>query len=103
MAWARKKTHKNLEEKKKAMFFNFFQYHCSYLNSNGNKKMSKTFLRMPQVMVMTGLKRSTIYALITKNQFPKPVKLTKTAAAWVESEIAEWNDDRIAERDNEAA
>lgn len=33
------------------------------------------FLRMPTVMRMTGLGRSTIYRLIAEHKFPSPVRL----------------------------
>jgi prophage regulatory protein len=39
---------------------------------------------------LTGLSRSTIYDLMAKGQFPRPVRLTAKAVAWPESAIAEW-------------
>jgi prophage regulatory protein len=56
-------------------------------------------LRLPEVEVMTGLKHSIIYELISQGSFPPPVELTATARGWVESEIDDWLDQRIAERD----
>lgn len=44
-------------------------------------------LRLPQVSAMTGLARSTIYALIATGEFPAPFKLTPAASAWLESDI----------------
>jgi prophage regulatory protein len=48
------------------------------------------YLRRPAVEAMTGLSRSTIYDLMAKGEFPKPVKLTAKAVAWPESAIADW-------------
>jgi prophage regulatory protein len=48
------------------------------------------YLRRPAVEAMTGLARSTIYDLIARGEFPRPVKLTGKAVAWPESAIADW-------------
>jgi prophage regulatory protein len=56
-------------------------------------------LRMPTVMQLTGLARSTIYALIADNKFPRQVKVSENTAAWLASEIDSYLADRIAERD----
>jgi prophage regulatory protein len=45
---------------------------------------------MAAVQAVTGLARSTIYNLLAKGDFPRPVKLTGRAVAWPESSIAEW-------------
>ena len=47
-------------------------------------------LRRPAVEELTGLSRSSIYDLMAKNAFPRPVRLTGKAVAWPESAIAEW-------------
>ncbi|MFQ6755323.1 AlpA family transcriptional regulator [Cereibacter sphaeroides] len=53
-------------------------------------------LRRPAVEEATGLSRSAIYELMSKGQFPRPVKLTGKAVAWPESAIAEWLAERAA-------
>ena len=60
--------------------------------------MHDKMLRRPIVENMTGLGRSTIYDLMAKGQFPRPVKLTGRAVAWPESEVAAWLESRKAER-----
>ena len=52
-------------------------------------------LRLPTVTRITGLARSTIYKLISQNQFPVPVKLSKRAVAWLQSEIDDWVTSRV--------
>ncbi len=47
-------------------------------------------LRLPEVEITSGLKRSTIYKKIKEGVFPPPVKLTERSSAWRESEIQEW-------------
>ena len=53
-----------------------------------------TFLRMPMVVRMTGLARSTIYRLIAKNKFPGPVQLGECAVAWRRTDLDRWSEDR---------
>lgn len=63
--------------------------------------MQQNLLRLPQVKARTGLSRSCIYEAITEGRFPRPVKITARASAWVESEIQKWIDERIKERGGE--
>lgn len=58
--------------------------------------MADTFLRLPEVKHRTGLSRSTIYAAVSAGEFPKPVRLTERTIAWVESDVQDWIDARIA-------
>ncbi len=60
-------------------------------------------MKLRAVIETTGVSRSHIYALAQKGQFPKPVKLTERSSAWVASEVQEWIDTRIAQRDMEVA
>ncbi len=58
--------------------------------------MIERHLRCPEVQRVTGLSRSTVYDLIAKGLFPRPVKLTNKAVAWPEGVIAEWLAQRAA-------
>ena len=57
--------------------------------------------KLPQVLAKTGLSKSLLYALAQKGEFPKPIKLSERSSAWVESEVNDWIDARIAARDLE--
>lgn len=61
-------------------------------------------IRIQQVMHLTGLSRSYLYALTAKGEFPKSVTLIPggSSKGWVEAEIHEWVDQRISDRDMEA-
>jgi prophage regulatory protein len=61
--------------------------------------MLRRILRLPQVVEATGETRSTIYKRIAEGEFPKPVKLGAKSVGWVEDEIAQYNEARIAARD----
>lgn len=64
---------------------------------------AKRLLRIRDVMQITGLSRSYIYALASQGLFPKSISLVPggTSRAWLESEVMEWLDARIAERDQQ--
>jgi len=49
------------------------------------------FIRMPAVVRMTGLGRSTIYRLMAENKFPSPVRLAKRAVAWRRIDLDQWS------------
>lgn len=48
------------------------------------------FLRIRQVMQLTGLSRMTIYRLERAGKFPKRRKLSENSVAWREEEISQW-------------
>lgn len=49
------------------------------------------FLRMPTVLEITGLGRSTIYRLIAEKKFPEPVRVGNRAVAWRQSDLEVWS------------
>jgi len=50
----------------------------------------RTVLRIEGVFRRTGLKRTMLYDLIAKGQFPKQVSLGARAVGWYEDEVDEW-------------
>jgi prophage regulatory protein len=57
---------------------------------------SKRLIRFKEVSRKTGYGHSAIYEKIGKGEFPAPISLGARAVAWVESEVDQWIDDRIA-------
>ena len=59
--------------------------------------MQPQLLRIPQVLQQTGMKRSTLYALMRDAGFPSPIKLNDSgrAVAWIQTEIDSWIASRI--------
>lgn len=47
-------------------------------------------LRLPAVMERTGLARSTIYQMLGRGLFPRPINLGERAVGWIASEVDEW-------------
>ena len=58
--------------------------------------MSEQIIKLPEVIKTTGLARSTIYKLISENSFPKQIKLTSFSSGWIQSEVDQWINERIA-------
>ena len=51
-------------------------------------------LRLPVVLRVTGLGRSTVYRMIAEHAFPAPVKLSKRAVAWRGEDVRRWTSAR---------
>ena len=64
--------------------------------------MIKKMYRLPEVMNMTGLSRSSIYLRISTDEFPKPVKIGRRAIGWPEETIIAWQA-KIMEAQGESA
>ena len=61
--------------------------------------VQERFIRLPEVMHLCGLSRSTIYDLISREAFPKQISLGGKNVAWAQSEITgavTHDDDRSA-------
>jgi len=56
-------------------------------------------LRRKTVEARTGLARSTLYQMMQTGHFPKPVRIGGRAVAWLESDIDESIEARLAERE----
>ena len=54
--------------------------------------MTENLLRRPEVEAITGLSRASIYARMTKGDFPRPMRIGPRAVAWRESDVQEWID-----------
>jgi len=54
----------------------------------------RVLARMPVVLKMTGLGRSTIYRWIADGSFPPPVRLGPRAVAWRWSDLDQWTRSR---------
>lgn len=49
--------------------------------------IEERLLRLPEVLKMVGLAKSTIYKLMSKGKFPAPLKHTARASTWKLSDI----------------
>jgi prophage regulatory protein len=62
------------------------------------------FIRIREVVRLTGISKSYIYQLCNDNQFPKSIQLIPggKSVAWLESEVIDWIDSRVKARDEVA-
>ena len=58
-----------------------------------------SYLNLKQVKEITQLSTATIYRLIAQGKFPKQFKLAERTSCWIESEIIEFINQKIEERD----
>lgn len=65
--------------------------------------MSENLIRLPKVQRKTGYSKAWIYRLMSQGKFPASVKIGTRAIAFVESEIDDWVNQRIAESRKEVA
>jgi len=56
--------------------------------------MPERYLRRPAVEAAIGLSRSTLYSMMERGEFPRPVRIGRRAVAWPESTVLAW----LAER-----
>ncbi|PCE27058.1 hypothetical protein BWP39_09735 [Paraburkholderia acidicola] len=53
-----------------------------------------------EVERITGMSRSWLYQAMAEGRFVKPVICSPSAVRWVLSEVYEWVESRVRERDN---
>ncbi len=56
---------------------------------------AKSIWRLPEVIVRTGLPRSTIYHKMSLDEFPQSINLGIRSVGWIADEVEEWIQDRI--------
>lgn len=56
------------------------------------------FIRLKEVEELTGLKRATIYLYMKQGKFPQNVPLFGNSVGWLESEIKQWMQNKINQR-----
>ncbi len=61
-------------------------------DDDGGKSMTydTQILRRAEVLARVGLGKTTLYALIGRDEFPKPMRLSAKRVGWLESEVEDW-------------
>ena len=54
------------------------------------------FIRLPQVVEMTGMGKTFIYARISDGTFPKQIQLGSRSVVWNERDVIDWMNQQIA-------
>lgn len=55
-----------------------------------SKSATTRLIRRPELLRMTGLANSTLYAYMAQGRFPRPVKIGARSVAWPEEAILDW-------------
>lgn len=63
----------------------------------------QNILRRDAVERLTGLSKTTLYDLMSKRDFPRPIKLGARAVGWLERDIAAWQASRVEARETATA
>ena len=58
--------------------------------------MYNKIIRLPEVKNKTGLSRSSIYLRMSNGEFPQSISLGSRAIGWLDADIEQWLDERIA-------
>ena len=53
-------------------------------------------IRRKEVQAKTGLGASSIYAMMQQGTFPKAINISERRVAWIESDVDQWINERIA-------
>lgn len=69
---------------------------CSEIAMRTEKQVP-AILRLNEVRARTGLSRSSLYEAIAEGRFPRQISIGTRAVGWVESEVTDWINARIAE------
>lgn len=59
----------------------------------------RTLITLKIVIERTSLSKTRIYEGVRRGTFPPPVRVSARRRAWVEDEVTDWIDERVAERD----
>lgn len=62
--------------------------------------MPTKIIKLPEVIDLTSLSRSSIYQLISEGKFPKQIHLSERSVGWVLSEVQEFISNKIKESRN---
>ncbi len=83
------------------MLKNFKFNHCLCHPTNNQsldimQNSKQRILRLRSVLDKTGDSRSGLYLKVSKGVFPKPIKLSARSVGWLEGEVDNWINQRIA-------
>lgn len=56
-------------------------------------------LKINEVVQKCNLSRATIYKKVKEGTFPKQIKLSERSSGWLESEVNQWIESRVKERE----
>ena len=61
-----------------------------------SSRIPPRFIRLPQVVEMTGMGKTFIYSRISDGTFPKQIQLGSRSVVWNERDVIDWMNQQIA-------
>ena len=59
-----------------------------------NSQTKAVIMKLPEVLELTKISRTTLYRLMETGEFPRPIKLGQRARAWRVEEVMNWLETR---------
>ena len=50
----------------------------------------QTIIKLPELVERTKISRAAVYAMIARNEFPRPVRLGRRAVGWRVDDVEAW-------------
>ncbi|MEW6984317.1 helix-turn-helix transcriptional regulator [Colwelliaceae bacterium 6471] len=63
--------------------------------------MNSEYIRLPQVLYLTGLGKTSIYKLMNAKEFPQAISFGARRIAWKRSDIQSWIESKIQARQSQ--
>ena len=54
------------------------------------ERRSERLLRLPQVLALVGVGRSTLYAMVSRGDFPAQVRIGRRSVGWRRWQVYDW-------------
>ena len=64
--------------------------HEGQVDQRPSELVTSNLVAMAEIRVRTSLSRSTIYRLMQRDEFPRPVQISPGRVAWREVDLADW-------------
>jgi len=58
--------------------------------------IAERLMRLPEVKRLTGLSKSSIYARIAEDSFPRQIPLGSRTVVWLETDIQNWIAEKVS-------
>ena len=60
----------------------------------GTVNTETKILRLPAVLERVGIGKTALYGLISRGEFPPPIKLSARAVGWCAADVEQWINER---------
>jgi len=71
-------------------------FQCVPESAGEERAMGRRLLRLPGVKAATGLSKADIYREQREGRFPHSIPLGRRSVAWIEDEVVQWIENKIA-------